>query len=243
MTKPRIPATTMVLGLLCLMYGITYIDRVNVSTAAPVFGKELHLSNTEIGLVFSAFAYHWIPQFFLNSYQLNLRNSALFAAGVFFGGVVGDTLGGVVSDRVFHRTGSRNLARRNLVVVGFLASLAFMVPILFFHNVTVAAICLSLAFFFSEFTVGPMWAIPMDIAPEYAGSASGLMNTGSALAAIVSPLIAGHVIDKTGNWTLPFVGSIGLLLIGSLSAFLMKPAEGLDFPISPEPKVAAQSAV
>jgi len=44
-----------------------------------------------------------------------------------------------------------------------------------------------------------MWAIPMDIAPRFSGSASGLMNTGSALAAIVSPLVFGHVIDKTGG--------------------------------------------
>ena len=56
------------------------------------------------------------------------------------------------------------------------------------------------AFFFAEFTVGPMWAIPMDIAPKFSGSASGLMNTGSALAAILSPLIFGFIIDKTGNW-------------------------------------------
>src|SRR5262249_48814543 len=155
----------------------------------------------------------WIPSFFLNSYKLNLRDSALFSAGVFFGGVIGDTLGGVISDRIYERTGDPNRARRNLVVIGFLASLAFMTPILFLHDVTIAALCLSLAFFFSEFTIGPMWAIPMDIAPKYSGSASGLMNTGSAFAAIVSPLIAGYVIDKTGNWELPFVGSIGLLLL------------------------------
>jgi MFS family permease len=68
-----------------------------------------------------------------------------------------------------------------------------------------------------------MWAIPMDIAPRFAGSASGLMNTGSAFAAIVSPLVAGYVIDKTGNWELPFIGSIGLLLAGSALAFWMKP--------------------
>ena len=90
--------------------------------------------------------------------------SSLFAAGVFFGGVVGDTLGGVVSDRVYERTANRTRARRNLVVCGFLASLAFMVPILFVHNVTVAAVLSEPAFFFAEFTVGPMWAIPMDIA-------------------------------------------------------------------------------
>jgi hypothetical protein len=47
------------------------------------------------------------------------------------------------------------------------------------------------------------------------------MNTGSALTAIVSPLVAGYVIDATGNWYLPFLMSMGLLLLGGFSAFLM----------------------
>jgi len=182
----------------------------------------------------------WIPMFFLHSYNLDLKTSALFSGGVFFGGVVGDALGGIVSDSIFRKTNNLNRARRNLVVFGFLCSLVFMVPILFLHNVRLAALCLSLAFFFSEFTIGPMWAIPMDIAPRFSGSASGLMNTGSALAAIISPLVFGYVIDKTGNWELPFLGSIGLLLIGSVLAFLMKPGEGLaggSFTASDQPAV------
>ncbi len=56
---------------------------------------------------------------------------------------------------------------------------------------------------------------------------SGLMNTGSALTAIVSPLVFGNVIHKTGDWTLPFLVSIGLLLIGAMPAFWMKPDEEL----------------
>ena len=53
-------STTRVLGLLCAMYFITYIDRVNVSTAAIEFSKDFHLSNTQVGLVFSAFAYPYL---------------------------------------------------------------------------------------------------------------------------------------------------------------------------------------
>jgi MFS family permease len=170
----------------------------------------------------------WIPSFFLHSYRLDLRDSAFFAAGVFFAGVLGDALGGIVSDRILSATGDRKKARRDLVVFGFLCSLASTIPILFSHNLTGAAICLSLAFFFSEFTIGPMWAIPMDIAPRFAGSASGLMNTGSALAAIISPLVFGYVIDKTGNWELPFLGNIVLLLLGAVLAFRMKPEQALD---------------
>src|SRR2546425_4267210 len=60
MRPRRLSATTTVLVLLCLMYGITYIDRVNVSTAASAFRKELGLNNTQVGLVFSAFAYPYL---------------------------------------------------------------------------------------------------------------------------------------------------------------------------------------
>src|SRR5437667_10485409 len=46
-----------VLFVLCLMYFISYIDRVNISVAAPLIRKELGLTPTELGLIFSAFAY------------------------------------------------------------------------------------------------------------------------------------------------------------------------------------------
>jgi MFS family permease len=164
----------------------------------------------------------WIPLYFFHSYQLKLSSSALFSSGVFLGGVVGDALGGIVSDRIFEKTGDRIKARRNLVIVGFLCSGVLTIPVLFVHNVGVVAALLSAAFFFAEFTVGPMWAIPMDIAPRSSGAASGLMNSGSALAAIVSPLVGGYIVDKTGNWELTFLAGIALLLFGAMLAFWMK---------------------
>ena len=169
----------------------------------------------------------WLPSFFMHGYKLNLKNSALFASGVYLLGVVGDAVGGWVSDFILRRTGDRNKARRNLVIAGFLLSLAFMIPVLRSHDLNTVALCLSAAFFFAEFTIGPFWAIPMDIAPRFSGTASGLMNIGSALAAAVSPLVAGYVIQKTGNWDLPFLGSIGLLLFGAIMAYWMKPNEPL----------------
>jgi MFS family permease len=67
----------------------------------------------------------------------------------------------------------------------------------------------------------------MDIAPKFSGMASGFMNTGSAAAAIVSPLVAGYLIDLTGNWYLPFLLSMALMLLGASSAFLMHPEQPL----------------
>jgi MFS family permease len=165
----------------------------------------------------------WVPQFLLHNYNLNLKNSALFASVVFMGGVFGDGLGGFISDWLLRRTGSLIIARRNMVVLGMAGSLLCSIPILFTGDAVAAALCLAGTFFFAELTIGPMWAIPMDIAPAHAGTASGLMNTGSALAAILSPLVFGWVIDATGSWTLPFIGTMGLMLVGLIAAFAMRP--------------------
>lgn len=45
-----------VLFVVCLVYFITYLDRVNISVAAPVIMKEFAISKVELGTVFSAFS-------------------------------------------------------------------------------------------------------------------------------------------------------------------------------------------
>ncbi|HLX01984.1 MAG TPA: MFS transporter [Trinickia sp.] len=165
----------------------------------------------------------WIPQYFLHSYHLNLQRSALFASSVFFAGVLGDTLGGIVTDKILTRTGSLKRARSWMVAICMMLTLLSLVPLFLSHDLYVSLASLSAGFFFSEMTIGPMWAIPMDIAPEHSGTASGMMNTGSALAAILSPVLSGFLIDKFGSWDLPFFGSMLLMGVGVVLALRMQP--------------------
>src|SRR5216684_1774657 len=60
MPPRRLKPTQIVLGLLCLMYLITYVDRVNISTAADAIKRELALSNTQLGFLQSAFGYPYL---------------------------------------------------------------------------------------------------------------------------------------------------------------------------------------
>src|SRR5437764_6664107 len=61
--KVRLTSTqNVMLAGLCAMYLMTYVDRVNLSTAAPVLQKDLGLTTAELGLIFSAFA---VPYGFL----------------------------------------------------------------------------------------------------------------------------------------------------------------------------------
>jgi len=93
----RLSSTNTVLILLCVMYAITYIDRVNVSTAASVFKKDLHLTNAQVGLVFSAFAYPYLILQIIGGWisdrfgaRLTLTVSAIiWATATLFTGLVG----------------------------------------------------------------------------------------------------------------------------------------------------------
>ncbi len=86
-------------------------------------------------------------------------------------------------------------------------------------DIRLAALLLSLAFFFAELIVAPIWAVTMDIVPRHPGLASGIMNFGSAFAGIVSPLCFGIVVDLTGSWTIPFSVSVALLVLGAALTF------------------------
>jgi sugar phosphate permease len=66
----------------------------------------------------------WMPSFFMHDYQLDLKKAALFSAGVLFAGVVGDTVGGLLSDAILKRTGNVGLARVSVIVLGFLGCFA-----------------------------------------------------------------------------------------------------------------------
>jgi MFS family permease len=181
----------------------------------------------------------WIPSFFYQNYHLDLQHSALYSAGVFMAGVIGDTVGGVFSDALLRRTGNRGTARRNVIVAGMLGGFVFLLPVMLVHDLTISAVSLSLAFFCVELIVAPIWSVPMDIAPDYSGSASGMMNFGFGVAGIISPVVFGFLVDATGSWTLPFGASVILLLVGAGLAFGMH-AERPFEPVPPaEPRLAA----
>jgi MFS family permease len=199
------------------------------ASAAPVPWERLLMPMTPTTLVYFCYGWTlwlyltWLPTFFQQGYNLDIKNTVFFSFGVLFAGVVGDTAGGMISDWLLKRTGSFLVARRNLIVASLVGSLLFLVPVLLFTDLVLIAICLSGAFFCLELTIGPIWSVPMDVAPKYSGTASGIMNTGSAIAAFVSPIVFGWLVDLTGDWHLPFAGSIGLLLLGAVLAFWMHP--------------------
>jgi ACS family D-galactonate transporter-like MFS transporter len=88
-----------------------------------------------------------------------------------------------------------------------------------------AVLLLSLSFFCLELTNAVLWSLPIDIAGDYAGTASGMMNTGFGVAGMISPVVFGFLIQTTGSYHLPFMISAGLLGLGAIMALFINPCQ------------------
>jgi MFS family permease len=170
----------------------------------------------------------WMPSLFSKNYGMDLKKSALFYAVTLVCAMFAEFLGGVTTDYLLHRTGSLQIARSALIAVSWSLAVASLVPAILVHDLVIGVTSFTFALFFLGFAISPMWTATMDIAPDYAGSASALMNAAGAVAGILSPLMFGWILDLTGNWTTPFVVSLGLLLFGAVMTYWFRPDRPLD---------------
>ena len=106
----------------------------------------------------------WLPSYLSDARGFKLDRIALMTTLPLLGGVVGDTLGGVISDTIFRRTGRLPLARRTLLVVGLGGAFAFILPAIATGSALGAVYLLAAAFFFLELTNAVLWTLPLDIA-------------------------------------------------------------------------------
>jgi ACS family D-galactonate transporter-like MFS transporter len=165
----------------------------------------------------------WLPSYLSDARGFRLDQIALMTTLPLVGGVVGDTLGGVISDAIFRRSGNLRLARRTLLVAGLGGAFAFIMPAIVTGSAIRAVYLLVAAFFFLELTNAVLWTLPLDIAGRYAGTAGGIMNTGFGAAGMISPVVFGVLIQRTGRYELPFFISAGLLLAGALCSLGIDP--------------------
>lgn len=165
----------------------------------------------------------WLPSYLKDARGFDLKQLALFASLPLLAGVVGDTLGGVLSDQIYKRTGNLKVARRAMLVIGLGGALAFMLPVVGATQPVTAVALLSASFFFLELTNAVLWSLPMDIAGAHAGTAGGMMNTGFGIAGAISPVVFGYLIQVTGSYKWPFSVSAGLLAVGVVAALFIDP--------------------
>jgi sugar phosphate permease len=186
-------------------------------------------------IMFAYFTYVyclWIFLSWLPSYLVEFRHFTLLKAGIFaslplWGGVVGDTFGGVATDWLLMKTGRAKLAPRLVAIMGMLGCAMFIVPAALTDSAYTAVICLTGAMFCLECCIGPSWSVPMHVGGQYSGTVSGVMNMAGNIGGALSPIVFG-VLVQYGSWQAPFIVAAALLVFGSaVWAFWLDPEKSV----------------
>jgi sugar phosphate permease len=165
----------------------------------------------------------WLPSYLVSYRGFTLLKMGSFASMPLAAGVLGDAVGGWLTDFLLLKTGNVKFARRSVAIMGMLGCGSFILPAAFTANPYTAVYCLTGAMFFLETIIGPSWAVPMDIGGEYSGTVSGMMNMGGQIGGALSPTIFGILVSR-GSWIAPFVVAACLLFLGAaIWAFWIDP--------------------
>ena len=142
--------------------------------------------------------------------------------------VVGSLAGGVISDAVLKRTGSRRLARQGVAVVSLGLCAALTLSAYFFADALAAVLIISAGSFFAA-VAGPCgYTITIDMGGEHVPTVNSVMNMTGNFGAMLFPLAVPLLLGKQQNWNIVLL-SFGVLYIGSaLCWWLLKP-EGSVF--------------
>jgi sugar phosphate permease len=159
----------------------------------------------------------WLPTYLVKARGFSMVQMNVAASLPFFAGTVGCIFGGWVSDKYF----SNN--RRVPIITTQLIS-AFLLYLTFTaSSATVLVICqtlagLCLSFFFSVF-----WALPMNTVPKkLMGVTSGFINMAGQIAAFISPIFVGYLVEAAGgNFDLTFTLLILSLLVSCAIVFTL----------------------
>jgi len=169
----------------------------------------------------------WLPTYLVSYRHFSLAAMGMVAALPLLAGMVGDTVGGLLTDRILVRTNNLTLARKVVAVPALTLAAAFLIPAGLTHS-PVAAVCLLAASLFCmECFIGPAWALPMDVGGEHCGTVAGLMNTAGNLGGAVSPVVFGALAQKE-LWAAPFLIQAAVLIAGAVIwLFLIRPEQSV----------------
>jgi predicted MFS family arabinose efflux permease len=169
----------------------------------------------------------WLPTYLVEYRHFPINQMAIYASLPLLAGMIGNTVGGILTDRVVKKTKNLKFARAVVAVPALLAAAGLMLPAAFAGGQYTALVSLVAAQFFLECVQGPQWSLPMDIGGKYAGTVAGLMNGFGNLAGALSPIIFGFLVQR-GLWQAPFLMTAILLATGAcIWAFLIDPEKSV----------------
>jgi MFS family permease len=156
----------------------------------------------------------WFPTYLKEYRGFTLREMGVYSSLPLLAGMAGNLLGGWFTDGLLRRTGDVTRSRRMVGMAGFVIAAAGIIPAALTSDPRWCVAFNCVAFGGLELTIAVSWAIPLDIAGDFAGSTSAVMNSCGNLVGAFAATIIGFLVEWHG-WNVPFLVSAALSLAGA----------------------------
>lgn len=173
------------------------------------------------------FLLSWLPSYLVRERHFSLNSVAIWAALPYLLMAVSSISGGILADRWISRGASAVKVRRGFLVTGLITTAALfpsvLLPRIEWAVAGLFLTCLAFGIYASN-----LFSLTQTLAgPEAAGRWTGLQNACGNLAGIVSPVVTGWIVTRTGEFAVAFVAaSLACLLGASSFGFLVRDPSG-----------------
>ena len=162
------------------------------------------------------FLLSWLPSYLVNARGFSMHRMAVLGSLPFGAMACTSVLGGWLSDWLIRRGHSATRVRETFVTSGLLLCCVTLLPAAVVRSpeqcvMLLVISCAALGFFTSN-----VWAITQTLAgPKAAGSWTGVQNAIGNLGGVISPLLTGVVVARTGSYYLAFATASVMLVLGA----------------------------
>jgi MFS transporter, ACS family, glucarate transporter len=168
----------------------------------------------------------WLPTYMMQARGFTEAETKLSALP-FVLGALSNIVGGFARDAALRRFGPkwgpRLVGVGGLVVAAGSALAAYMAV-----DRYVALGWLGLCYAGITLQQPTVWATCVDIGKRYAGAVAGCMNTAGAMGGLVSSLICGYWVQRTGNYDVVLLSMAGALVFGAALWLRIDASETLE---------------
>jgi MFS family permease len=134
-------------------------------------------------------------------------------------------LGGISADMLIKRGYKTIKVRKFFNSLGFFGAALFLFLLPFQSSILLVITLLCLTNLCSGLGAGGYGVNHADLGPKYTGSLFGISGSLGMIAAVLSPIVAGIILQATNSWTLIFHICSGFLVIGGIYYFLFASAD------------------
>ena len=162
------------------------------------------------------FLVNWLPDYLVTARGLTILRAGIYAALPYLVFGASEPIGGWIADRLVRAGWNETHARKGIITFAFLTGL-LLIPAARVNSPG-AAVALIVGGCLVGLATGNLLVILQSCAPRTEiGLWTGVYNFVGNIAGILSPLITGFLIEKTGSYTPPFVLAAALIGIGPLA--------------------------